>query len=349
MSNYSALSVLMPCPCSEDSKDNFFVKTLRDALRAEGVDVVCDPNEFWKPSRKYDIIHYQWPEAVIYGMGLSRESLSATTWRISQYKKEGMRFAITRHNAKKHYGTSPLWEDLYRIVETSCDIIFHMGRYSRDTMTADHCGAKARHVIIPHHTYPAIDRSIDKNAARRELGLRDKDKVVLAFGGFRSAMKRLRIKNARLIAPRLFSAPIWGRGKVHAYRELQNRLRFLRYGLFLDNCGLVTDKTMSLQFAASDVVLIQRKHILNSGNLPMGFYFGKVVVGPDRGNVGEILKETGNPVFDPDDEESVASAIRDALELTQSGKGLENQAFADANWRPDVVAKGIIAGYASIL
>lgn len=358
MSKYSPLSVLMPCPCAEGIKDNLFVKTLRDALRSEGVDVVCDPNEFWNPSRKFDIIHYQWPEGVIYGMGLSRESVSAVIWRIAQYKREGMRFALTRHNAQKHYGTSPLWEDLYRIVESSCDIIFHMGRYSRDKIQADHCGANSKHFVVPHPTYPDIDRSVEKDAARRELGLRDKDKAVLAFGDFRSdeerimvlsAMKRLRIGNAMLLAPRLFSSPVRGRGKLHAYRELRNRLRFLRYGLFLGDCGLVADKTMSLQFAASDVVLIQRKHILNSGNLPMGFYFGKVVVGPDCGNVGEILKETGNPVFDPDNIESIASAIRQALDLAKSGKGIENRAFADAHWRPDVVAKGIMAGYASVL
>ena len=352
------ISVLVPCPCFEGDKDNLFVKVFRDFLEAEGVEVVCDTNEFWNPSRRYDIIHYQWPEGVITGMGLSRESLSAVTWRIAQYKREGMRFAVTRHNERKHNGASSLWEDLYRIVESSCDIIFHMGHYSRDTMPADHCGANARHFIVPHPTYPYIDRTVEKENARHELGFRNGDKIVLAFGDFRSdeerimvlsTMKRLREDNLRLLAPRLFNSSIWGQGKLHAYRELRNRLRFLRYGLFLGKYGLVSDKTMSLQFAASDVVLIQRKHILNSGNLPMGFDFGKVVVGPDRGNVGEILKETGNPIFDPDDGDSIAKAVREAFALAGTGKGEENRLYADAHWSPAICAHSIVQEYERVL
>ncbi len=358
MSKPAQLSVLVPCYCLVGSKDHLLVKVFRDSLLAAGVKVVCDPNEFWNPSRRYDIIHYQWPDAIIVGMGLSRESLSAVKGRIAQFKREDMKFVITRHNEHKHYGASPLWDDLYKIVESSCDIILHMGRYSRDTMPADHCGDKARHFIVPLPTYPDIDRTVEKEDARRALGFGDRDKIVLAFGDFRSdeervmvlsSMKKLRKDKVKLVAPRLFNSPIRGRGKVQAYRELRNRLRFLRYGLLLGNYGQVTNKLLSLQFAASDVVLIQRKKVLNSGNLPMGFYFGKVVVGPDRGNVGEILRETGNPVFDPEDTESVASAINCGLDLAKKGKGLENRTFADARWRPDIVAKSIVDVYEQLL
>jgi glycosyltransferase involved in cell wall biosynthesis len=164
-----------------------------------------------------------------------------------------------------------------------------------------------------------------------------------------SSMKKLRKDKVKLVAPRLFNSPIRGRGKVQAYRELRNRLRFLRYGLLLGNYGLVTNKLLSLQFAASDVVLIQRKKVLNSGNLPMGFYFGKVVVGPDRGNVGEILRETGNPVFDPDDENSVARAVREAFTLAEQGKGEENRLYAEKNWSPDICARAIVQAYEQAL
>lgn len=358
MSKSAQLSVLVPCYCLVGSKDHLLVKVFRDSLLAEGVNVVCDPNEFWNPSRRYDIIHYQWPDAIIVGMGLSRESLSAVTGRIAQYKREGMKFVITRHNEHKHYGASPLWDDLYKIVESSCDIILHMGRYSRDTMPSDHCGDNARHFIVPLPTYPDIDRTVEKEAARHELGFGEGDKIVLAFGDFRSdeerimvlsSMKKLREEKVRLLAPRLFNSSIRGHGKVHAYRELRNRLRFLRYGLLLGNYGLVTNKLLSLQFAASDVVLIQRKIVLNSGNLPMGFYFGKVVVGPDRGNVGEILKETGNPVFNPDDENSVARAVKEAFALAAQGKGEENRRYAEKYWSPDICAHAIVKVYEEML
>lgn len=53
--------------------------------------------------------------------------------------------------------------------------------------------------------------------------------------------------------------------------------------------------------SVADIALLQRVKILNSGSLPLNFYFGNVVVGPDVGNVGEILKKTGNPVFNVED------------------------------------------------
>jgi hypothetical protein len=78
--------------------------------------------------------------------------------------------------------------------------------------------------------------------------------------------------------------------------------------------------------------MIQRKRILNSGNLPMGFYFGKPVVGPDVGNVGEILRSTGNPVFDPEDCASVAASLSRGFECANAGMGDANRCFADREW-----------------
>ena len=64
---------------------------------------------------------------------------------------------------------------------------------------------------------------------------------------------------------------------------------------------------ISVLFAVSDVVFIQRCVILNSGVVPMAFLFGRGVVGPDSGNVGELLRVTANLVFSPSDQGSVNS------------------------------------------
>ena len=91
-------------------------------------------------------------------------------------------------------------------------------------------------------------------------------------------------------------------------------------------------KDTSLLFSAADIVFIQRKQILNSGNLPMGFAAGKVVVGPQVGNVGEILKSTGNPTFNPDNEQSVVEAVKKGLALVKQGLGERNKNFALSQW-----------------
>ena len=65
-----------------------------------------------------------------------------------------------------------------------------------------------------------------------------------------------------------------------------------------------TDEEVALYFAAADAVFIQRLDDLNSGNLPMAFLFRKAVAGPAGGNIGEWLRKTDNPVFDPQDPDS---------------------------------------------
>lgn len=348
------ITVLIACDCREKD-DNHFVHVLRDSLTAEGVDVTTSAEEFWNPSRHYDIVHFQWPEAVSLGSG--RIHLAALSGRIRRFAEEGTKFAITRHNEISHRSQTENVRHLYQIVESACDVVFHMGEYSRTHMVEENCKPGSMHCIVPHFIYPVVQR-IDKGEARIAVGLQPSVKVALAFGDFRSdeeremtlstakGLKRDRIK---ILTPRLFGTSIRSHGKMAAYRELRHRLHFLKYGLFLKSSGIVSDIDMSRLFSACDVVLIQRKRILNSGNLPMGFYFGKVVVGPDRGNVGEILKKTGNPVFDPDDVSSVASAVREAFTLAANGKGEDNLCYAEKNWTPQICAHSIVQAYKQIL
>ena len=97
------------------------------------------------------------------------------------------------------------------------------------------------------------------------------------------------------------------------------------------------------------MVFIQRKRILNSGNLPMGFYFGKPVVGPDTGNVGEILRSTGNPVFDPGDCASVTAALLRGFECADAGLGRANRGFADREWALQKITDLLEHAYVDIL
>ena len=91
------------------------------------------------------------------------------------------------------------------------------------------------------------------------------------------------------------------------------------------------------------MVLIQRVDALNSGNLPMAFHAGKVVVGPNVGNVGQILRETGNFTFDPHDTDSAVCALQKAL--TETTKGKENRTYAKEHWASDLIATALLKCY----
>jgi glycosyltransferase involved in cell wall biosynthesis len=75
----------------------------------------------------------------------------------------------------------------------------------------------------------------------------------------------------------------------------------------------------------------------------MAFHSGKVVVGPDVGNVGPILRKTGNFTFDPHDMRSAVSALQNALAATS--KGDENRAYAVKHWSSGIIAAELLKCY----
>ena len=75
---------------------------------------------------------------------------------------------------------------------------------------------------------------------------------------------------------------------------------------------------------------------------------GKVVVGPNVGNVGSILKETDNPSFDPENEHSLINAIDMAFQLKKNGFGMKNKLFSESNWSTAVIAERLYKIYNSI-
>lgn len=118
--------------------------------------------------------------------------------------------------------------------------------------------------------------------------------------------------------------------------SLLNRVMKLRAGAndeLIDNCDL------PYYMAASNVIFIQRKGQLNSANIPLAFLFHKVVIGPDSGNIGELLRNTGNPVFRSDKKQDIIRALKEARHLSAQGKGEANYAYAIGNMGINKVGK----------
>ena len=112
---------------------------------------------------------------------------------------------------------------------------------------------------------------------------------------------------------------------------------------------MVPSEDIQLFMNAADVVIIPRIKNLNSGVLILAFTFGKVVVGTDFGVIGEILSDTGNPTFAPDDISSVVCAIEDAKELAENGKGEENRIYAHKKWNWGKITQEHLALYKTLI
>lgn len=81
----------------------------------------------------------------------------------------------------------------------------------------------------------------------------------------------------------------------------------------------------------------------------MGFAAGKVVVGPDGGNVGSILRETNNPVFDSTDADSIVESVLKAIRLSNTDAGTKNKEYAQTHWRSSCIAEELMKAYSQLL
>jgi len=334
------MKILIAC---NRTSSNPFVRTLADSLRELGVDVTCSLDEFWHSWDKYDVIHLQWPHLLVKGL----ETITPLKEHLQTIKSSGKTMVVTCHNLHPHYSQKMVADESYDLVYNMVDCIIHMGDYSFNLCKKKYPHAK--HVIIPHHVYDALYKSIpSREDAMKHLYLNPKRRYVLCFGAFRHndereiAVKASRILgniNGKVLAPG-FSKYRLQKNILRTIEEYIKNLTYrFKYKNLIISKGFVPDEDLPYYYAASDIALIHRREILNSGNLPMAFYMGKVVIGPNVGNVGAILNETGNPTFDINNIESIEDCIKKALILNKNGKGEENRKYAIKYYSSNIVAE----------
>ena len=334
---------------------NLFVPVLCDAIRMTGVDVRCSTKEFWESDKTYDIIHFQWPEEVVGRMCDDPGIVRRLEERIAFFRSRGTHFVYTRHNVRPHYANEVIGR-AYDIIESQSDVVVHMGRFSLEEFVGKH--PDSRNAVILHHIYQyTYQEDISVERARQYLQLPQEAFIVTAFGEFRNceeirmvlgAFRSWNEKQKLLLAPRLYPfsrhnhyggnfLKRWAsKTGYYLLMSLLNRVMKLRAGAndeLIDNCDL------PYYMAASNVIFIQRKGQLNSANISLAFLFHKVVIGPDSGNIGELLRNTGNPVFRSDKKQDIIRALKEARHLSAQGKGEANYAYAIGNMGINKVGK----------
>lgn len=334
--------------------DNPFVRLLAEGIRACGFEVVCSAEEFWNNAAAYDVVHLQWPEELFGWSYPTAERVAALRERFRMLHERDIPVVYTRHNTRPHKGDAQLAE-AYRLTEENADAVVHLGDYSRREFLAAYPASRQLQVVIPHHIYEGLYADIGRNDARRRLGVPADAFVMLAFGAFRhdrerrltwQAFRGLHKPGKFLLAPRLWPYVLKGSHHRGLKRLAVKTLYLAAHAIekvlhcrITSSEGLISDTDLPAYFAAADVIFIQRTDILNSGNVPQAFAFGRMVAGPNSGNIGEILAETGNPVFDPADPASVNHALAEAARLAAAGHGDENRKYALEHLRlPQIAA-----------
>jgi hypothetical protein len=355
------LRILLACIPAPGTR---FLEDWKNSL-ATDCDVVHDHHEFLHGDGPFDVVHFHWPEYISFEveaalLGELPDTLIAGVLdRIKFWKTRGSRVVVHRHNVLPHVYADSGFERLYERVYSLSDAVIHLGEYSRTEFHQRYAGCfdvtQQVHVVIPHANFNSYENTISKAEARRQLGLRQSSKVVLVFGGIGhpeeqdtvlNGFRGLKTLNKTLVAPNWKDRLLNTKNIRLKYfvRDMQ-RLFYRFHPQYKFGHAFVPDEQVQCYLNASDVLLIQRRNPLNSSNLVLGFTFGRVVVGPNQGNVGEILRATGNPVFEPGCAKSFSDALDRGLTLSQQGHGEMNRRHADREWDLMKTGQQYIARY----
>lgn len=313
---------------------------------------------FWSDEcLAYDVVHVMFPHFLVgqHGAGNGRKTSQDLERRLGLLRSKGVQIVATCHNLAPHYNADPEAKSAYDVVYRNSAMIFHLGSYSMKE--GKRLYPEAKHLLLEH---PVYDREYpfipSREEARRKLMLDPSCRYLLCFGAFRDDEERnlvgkvadaFRGQKLRILAPSFFRIRNpHRRNKIIVLSQLcKKEFLRLRFPNVINEGRLVPNDLVPYYLRACDEALIQRVRILNSGNLPLNYYFGNVVVGPSVGNVGQLLSETGNPSFDPRNDGSLISAVCRGLELSQSGKGEENRKYAMDHWTTEAVGARQFAYY----
>ena len=344
------MRILFSVSCTEAL--NPFVKTLNAAIAAEDptIEFVFEPSFIWTESvYTFDILHIMWPEFLV-GENHTANDLKD---RLLKIKDKGVRIVSTCHNIVPHYCNNSDKHEAIRICYALSDVIHHMGAVSLNELVKAY--PNVRHELIPHHIYDNLYRKpVSKGESCKRLELSSRCHYILALGAIRDSeekelldyvAKKLK-RGVKIIAPSFLMDP--GRRTDIIRRFKYYRDKYFKYhNRLICNIGTISDQDLPLYMAVSEISLIHRKRILNSGNVTLGMYAGNVIIGPCTGNVGRILEETGNYTFST--QEEIPELIENALKASEDGKGICNRRYASANWSSSKIAKLVLKSYRSLI
>jgi beta-1,4-mannosyltransferase len=316
---------------------------------------------------KWDIIHIHWPDDLMKGKILTRRTLTALDQKLKSWRKYA-RIVCTVHDHESYYRKSKLTTLLYNTVFNNCDGFIHMGQASVDIFnyTFKNQFASKPFSIIPHGNYISIGSIYGKAKAREKLKIKQDTKVILVIGKLRhneefdlmlNSFKCIAKENYHLIflgnfyTTRSFLKDLNLKMLViSVFEKLYWRIALLTTPNITAKIGLNHSDTMLDYLSASDILFIPRKKILNSGNVPLGFTFSKIVMGPNWGNVGELLNLYNNPTFEINDSiEVIGKKLNNALKLVNTTLEEENRIVAYKEWDWDNVSQLYVDFYEKII
>lgn len=289
-------------------------------------------DDYRKYNSNYAIVNIHWPEAIFGWNEPSEEDLSSLEAQIKLWKKRA-KIVYTKHDAERIKGTTPNFTRLFQLIEENADVFVHLGYFSKKLYKKKY--PHANHIIIRHPYFINSFKQYNKKEARLRLGIDPSALVIIAPGKIRSfkerdlllkSFKAIKEKNKVLISNNMLvelRKDFPGRLRIRKWFDfrdfvIQRFLRKYKVPEYFFNYNFLNSEDLSLRMSAADVVFVPRMDILNSGNIFLGFTFGKMTIGPAIGNISEHLLEQNFPMFDPKSLTSAKLALKEGIQIFKS-------------------------------
>jgi glycosyltransferase involved in cell wall biosynthesis len=179
-------------------------------------------------------------------------------------------------------------------------------------------------VVIPHgHFIDSYENTVSREEAREWLGVGD-EPVFLFFGNVRpykgvddlvAAFKRLD-GDARLF--------VVGRSLDDEEADARLRAACAEDDRITTVFEFVPEADIQRYMNAADALVLPFEEVLTSGSAILGMSFGRAVVAPRLGCLPDVLSETPELLYRPDDPDGLYDALRRAREADLEAAGQRN-------------------------
>lgn len=239
--------------------------------------------------------------------------------QLAHFQRQGGRVAFTVHNLQPHEdaGRADHWG--MREIIRRADVI-HVHDSSTVAALEARFGPRRGVVVAPHgHYLAAYPNEVTRAEARARLGLADEVFVFVCLGLLRP------YKGLEELIPAFRALPgadvrllLAGRPNEASYaRKLETlagddpRIRL--------SPGLVPPEEVQVYLNAADASVLPYRQITTSGAALLAFTFGLPIVAPAIGAFPNLVAGARGILYDPDQPDGLAGALRQALRADRRG------------------------------
>ena len=313
-------------------RENPYLGLLEAGLRQHGVACADDPNDGvnwrWLLTQRgqVQVLHFHWLE---YHYDRLTQWASAIAFvvficKLILAKLLGYRIAWTVHNLQPHEPKHPrldaaCWRAMARLAHV---IIVHCEDTRQRLMQRFAMKHDAHVHVVPHPNYVGVYTNItSRETARQQFGLNPAHTVYLYFGGVRpykgieeaiAAFRQLPGEDVRLL--------IVGRPLNDAIKQRIGALA-AEDARILITFEYVSSDALPIYYAAADMVVLPFRTVTTSGSAILAMSLGKPVLTATLGCLPELVSDGTGVLYDPNDPEALAQAMRACRKLDLQAMG----------------------------